>query len=160
VMLVIAARLFFGSGIGGTDSLEGIHAGLGISLDHYAALAFAIALLASGFASSSVGTMAGQVVMQGFIGRTIPLTLRRLITMAPAMVILVLGVDPTAALVWSQVVLSFGVPFALVPLIWLTARRDVMGDQTNHRITTAVAVLVAALIIALNLFLIVRTFAV
>jgi manganese transport protein len=160
VMLVIAARLFFGSGIGGTDTLEGIHAGLGISLDHYAALAFAIALLASGFASSSVGTFAGQVVMQGFIGRTIPLTLRRLITMAPAMVILVLGVDPTAALVWSQVVLSFGVPFALVPLIWLTARRDIMGDQTNHRITTGVAMLVAALIIALNLFLIIRTFAV
>ena len=104
--------------------------------------------------------MAGQVVMQGFIGRTIPLTLRRLITMAPAMVILVLGVDPTAALVWSQVVLSFGVPFALVPLIWLTARRDVMGDQTNHRVTTGVAVLVAGLIIALNLYLIVRTFAV
>lgn len=159
VMLTIAARLFFGSGIDGTDTLEGIHAGLGLTLDHYAALAFALALLASGFASSSVGTYAGQVVMQGFIGRTVPLTLRRLVTMAPAMLILLLGADPTAALVWSQVVLSFGVPFALVPLIWLTRRRDLMGDQTNHPVTTAVATVAAALIITLNVFLVVRTFA-
>jgi manganese transport protein len=160
VMLTIAARLFFGGTTTGTDTLEGIHAGLGMELDRYAALAFAIALLASGFASSSVGTYAGQVVMQGFIGRSIPLTVRRLLTMAPAMVILVLGVDPTAALVWSQVVLSFGVPFALVPLIWLTSRRRIMGDQTNHPITTVVASAVAGLIIALNVFLIVRTVAV
>ena len=160
VMLTIAARLFFGSGIGGTDTLEGIHAGLGITLDKWAALAFAIALLASGFASSSVGTYAGQVVMQGFIGRSIPLTLRRLLTMAPAMAVLLIGADPTTALVWSQVVLSFGVPFALIPLIWLTRRRDIMGDQTNHPVTTGIAVLVAGLIIALNIFLIIRTFAV
>ena len=159
-MLVIAAQLFFGSGIGGTDTLEGIHAGLGLTLDGYAALAFALALLASGFASSSVGTHAGQVVMQGFIGRSIPLTLRRLLTMAPAMAVLLLGIDPTAALVWSQVVLSFGVPFALIPLVWLTRRADVMGEHTNHRGTTAVAVIVAALIIGLNVFLLVRTFAV
>jgi manganese transport protein len=159
-MLVIAAQLFFGSGIAGTDTLEGIHAGLGLTLDGYAALAFALALLASGFASSSVGTHAGQVVMQGFIGRSIPLTLRRLLTMAPAMAVLLLGIDPTGALVWSQVVLSFGVPFALIPLVWLTRRADVMGEHTNHRGTTAVAVIVAALIIGLNVFLLVRTFAV
>ncbi|MCA2213219.1 Nramp family divalent metal transporter [Jidongwangia harbinensis] len=159
-MLIIAARLFFGSGIPGTDSLEGIHAGLGATMDSHAALAFAIALLASGFASSSVGTHAGQVVMQGFINRTIPLTLRRLLTMAPAMAVLLLGVDPTAALVWSQVVLSFGVPFALVPLVWLTRRRDIMGAHVNHRATTVAAGVVAALIIALNVFLLVRTFAV
>jgi manganese transport protein len=159
-MLVIAARLFFGSGIPGTDTLEGIHAGLGLTLDHYAALAFALALLASGFASSSVGTYAGQVVMQGFIGRSIPLTLRRLLTMAPAMLVLVLGVDPTAALVWSQVVLSFGVPFALIPLIWLTRRRDLLGAHVNHPLTTGVGWVVAALIVGLNVFLIVRTFTV
>jgi manganese transport protein len=159
-MLVIAARLFFGSGIPGTDTLEGIHAGLGFSLDHYAALAFALALLASGFASSSVGTYAGQVVMQGFIGRSIPLTLRRALTMAPAMLVLVLGVDPTAALVWSQVVLSFGVPFALIPLVWLTRRRDILGEHVNRRATTVVAATVAALIVALNVFLLIRTFAV
>jgi manganese transport protein len=157
-MLVIAARLFFGAGIPGTDSLEGIHAGLGATVDGYAALAFATALLASGFASSSVGTYAGQVVMQGFIGRSIPLAARRIITMVPAMAVLVLGVDPTAALVWSQVVLSFGVPFALIPLIWLTRRVDVMGERANRPLTTAVGSGVAALIIALNLFLLTRTF--
>ncbi|MEV4639912.1 Nramp family divalent metal transporter [Actinoplanes sp. NPDC049548] len=159
-MLMIAARLFFGSGIPGTDSLEGIHAGLGLTLDGYAALAFAIALLASGFASSSVGTYAGQVVMQGFIGRSVPLSVRRLLTMAPAMVILLAGADPTTALVWSQVVLSFGVPFALIPLIWLTRRRDIVGAHVNRRITTAGASIAAGLIIALNVFLLVRTFAV
>jgi manganese transport protein len=159
-MLVIAARLFFGSGIPGTDTLEGIHAGLGLSLDQYAALAFALALLASGFASSSVGTYAGQVVMQGFIGRSIPLTLRRGLTMAPALVILLIGADPTTALVWSQVVLSFGVPFALIPLVWLTRRRDLLGEHVNRPFTTAVAAVVAALIVALNIFLLVRTFTV
>jgi manganese transport protein len=157
-MLVIAAQLFHGSGIAGTDTLEGIHQGLATTLDGHAALAFAIALLASGFASSSVGTYAGQVVMQGFINRTIPLTVRRLLTMAPAMVILLIGADPTTALVWSQVMLSFGVPFALVPLIWLTRRRDVLGEHVNHPVTTAVAVVVAALIIALNVFLVAQTF--
>ncbi|MEU4564439.1 Nramp family divalent metal transporter [Actinoplanes sp. NPDC023936] len=156
-MLVIAAQLFFGTGIGGTDTLEGIHAGLGTVLDGHAATAFAIALLASGLASSSVGTYAGQVVMQGFIGRSIPLALRRLVTMAPAMVVLLIGVDPTRALVWSQVVLSFGVPFALIPLIWLTRRRDLLGEHANRPITTAAASAVALLIIALNGFLLVRT---
>jgi manganese transport protein len=157
-MLVIAAQLFFGSDIPGTDTLEGVHAGLGAVLDRYAALAFAIALLASGLASSSVGTYAGQVVMQGFIARSIPLTVRRLLTMAPAMAVLLIGADPTTALVWSQVVLSFGVPFALVPLVWLTRRRDVMGAQANHPVTTAAAGMTAALIIALNVFLLMRTF--
>ncbi|MEU4623410.1 Nramp family divalent metal transporter [Actinoplanes sp. NPDC023801] len=155
-MLVVAAQLFFGSSIGGTDTLEGIHAGLGSALDGHAALAFAIALLASGLASSGVGTYAGQVVMQGFIGRSIPLLVRRLVTMAPAMAVLLIGADPTAALVWSQVVLSFGVPFALVPLIWLTRRRDVLGDQVNRPVTTVTASAAAALIIALNCFLVVR----
>ena len=159
-MLVIAAKLFFGSGVPGTGSLDGIHAGLASTVDDHAALAFAIALLASGFASSSVGTQAGQVVMQGFIGRSIPLTVRRLITMAPALAVLLIGADPTTALVWSQVVLSFGVPFALIPLIWLTRRRDILGGHVNHPVTTVIAGLVAILIIALNVFLIVRTFAV
>ena len=161
VMLTIAARLFFGTASAGndsagTDSLAGIHSALGAVLDHRVALAFAIALLASGLASSSVGTFAGQVVMRGFIGRSIPLTVRRLLTMAPAMAVLVLGADPTAALVWSQVVLSFGVPFALVPLIWLTSRRRIMGEQRNHPATTALAGAAAVLIIGLNALLILR----
>jgi manganese transport protein len=154
VMLTIAARLFFGSGTTGIDTLSGIHSALGAVLDQGAALAFAIALLAAGLASSSVGTFAGQVVMRGFIGRAIPLTVRRLLTMAPAMAVLVLGADPTAALVWSQVVLSFGVPFALVPLIWLTSRRRIMGEHRNHPATTVLAGAAAALIIGLNALLI------
>ena len=156
-MLVIAAALFFGSDIPGTDTLEGVYAGLARVLDQPAAFAFALALLASGFASSSVGTFAGQVVMQGFIQRRIPLMLRRLLTLSPALVVLGVGIDPTRALVLSQVVLSFGIPFALVPLVLLTRRRDLMAEMVNRRATTVVASLIAALIIGLNGFLIWQT---
>ena len=152
-MLIISAALFFGTGIPGTDTLEGVHAGLATALDQPAALAFALALLASGFASSGVGTYAGQIVMQGFIRRSIPMLLRRGLTLAPALVVLGFGIDPTQALVYSQVVLSFGIPFALVPLIMLTRRRDIMAELVNHRVTTALASLAAAVIIALNGFL-------
>jgi manganese transport protein len=150
-MLVVAAQLFTGSSDAGT--LEGVHAGLGDRLGAGAAAAFGIALLASGLASSSVGTHAGQVVMAGFLRRHIPLLARRLITLAPALVVLTLGSDPTSALVWSQVVLSFGIPFALVPLLWLTSRRDLMGAWVNRRVTTAAGAVVAALIIGLNVHL-------
>ena len=152
-MLVLAARLFFGDAVDGVDTLEGVHAALDRVAGAPVALAFAVALLASGFASSGVGTYAGQVVMQGFLQRRIPLTLRRAITMAPALVVLAVGVDPTRALVLSQVVLSFGIPFALVPLVLLTRRVDVMGPLVNKPVTTAAAVVVAAVVIALNLFL-------
>ena len=152
-MLVLAARLFFGQGVPGVDTLEGVHAALGRIGGAPAAMAFGIALLASGFASSGVGTYAGQVVMQGFLKRRIPLLLRRLITMAPALVVLAVGVDPTQALVLSQVVLSFGIPFALVPLVLLTRRADVMGALVNRPRTTAAASVVAAVVIALNAFL-------
>jgi manganese transport protein len=157
-MLVIAASLFNNAGLTELDSIEEAHKQFGALVGPGAALAFALALLASGFASSSVGTYAGQVVMQGFIARTIPLALRRLVTMAPALVVLAIGLDPTRSLVISQVVLSFGIPFALVPLVLLTRRRDIMGTLVNHRATTALAGVVAALIIALNLFLLYRTF--
>ncbi|MDN5860502.1 MAG: Nramp family divalent metal transporter [Pseudonocardia sp.] len=157
-MLIIAATLFFGSDVPDTDTLEGVHAGLGRVLDQPAAFAFAIALLASGFASSGVGTYAGQVVMQGFIRRRIPLLLRRLLTLAPALVVLGIGVDPTQALVLSQVVLSFGIPFALVPLVLLTRRRDVMAELVNRPLTTWLAGAAAAVVIALNAFLLWRTF--
>ena len=156
-MLVIAASLFFDSPLSGLDTIEGAYAGFQQLVGHEAATAFALALLASGLASSSVGTYAGQVVMQGFIGRQVPLTLRRLITMAPALIVLALGVNPTDALVLSQVVLSFGIPFALVPLILLTRRTDVMGVLVNQRRTTILAWVVAALIIALNLLLLGQT---
>jgi len=155
-MLIIAASLFQGTGI---DSIEGAHAGFGELVGPGAALAFALALLASGFAASSVGTYAGQVVMQGFINRTIPLVVRRLVTMAPALVVLGVGLDPSRSLVISQVVLSFGIPFALVPLVLLTRRRAIMGALVNRPLTTAAATTVAALIVALNAFLLIQTFA-
>ena len=147
-MLVVAAQLFTGTGM--SASLESVHSGLGEQLGTGTSTAFALALLAAGFASSSVGTHAGQVVMAGFLRRSVPVLVRRLVTLAPALAVLLLGGDPTTALVWSQVVLCFGIPFALVPLLWLTSRRDVMGGWVNRRRTTAVGGLVAALIIGLN----------
>jgi manganese transport protein len=157
-MLVVAAGLFFNTGRTGIDSIEGAHAGLETLVGGGAALAFAVALLSSGLSSSSVGTYSGQVVMQGFIRRRIPLFLRRGLTMLPALVVLALGLDPTSTLVISQVVLSFGIPFALVPVILLTRRRDLMGGLVNRRATTAVASLVAGVIIALNGLLLYGTF--
>jgi len=156
-MLVIAASLFHGNGLLGLDSIEEAHKQFGALVGGGAALAFAGALLASGLASSSVGTYAGQVVMQGFIARTIPLALRRLVTMTPALIVLAIGLDPSRSLVISQVVLSFGIPFALVPLVLLTRRRDIMGSLVNRRITTIVASVVALMIIALNAFLLYDT---
>jgi manganese transport protein len=156
-MLLIAASLFHVDGLTGLDSIEEAYGQFSILVGGGAAFAFALALLASGLASSSVGTFAGQVVMQGFIARTIPLALRRGITMAPALIVLALGLDPSRSLVISQVVLSFGIPFALVPLVLLTRRRDVMGALVNRGVTTALAAIVAGLIIALNGFLLYET---
>ncbi|MBW3609510.1 MAG: Nramp family divalent metal transporter, partial [Actinobacteria bacterium] len=133
---------------------EAAHAGLATLAGGGAALAFAVALLASGLSSSSVGTYSGQVVMQGFIRRRIPLFVRRAVTMTPALVVLALGLPTTETLVISQVVLSFGIPFALVPLILFTRRADLMGALVNRRSTTVAASLVATVIIALNVFLI------
>jgi manganese transport protein len=156
-MLVIAASLFHGSGHT-IESIQSAHTGFEQLAGGSAALAFAVALMASGFASSGVGTYAGQVVMQGFIDRKIPLALRRLITMTPALIVLALGLDASRSLVISQVVLSFGIPFALVPLVMLTRRKDVMGPLVNRRLTTFVAAIVAALISLLNVFLLAQTF--
>jgi manganese transport protein len=157
-MLVMAASAFFGSGIVDVDSLEGAHRTLDPILGGASSTLFALALLGSGLASSAVGTLAGQVVMQGFIRRQIPIFVRRAVTMLPAFVVIGLGVDPSRTLVISQVVLSFGIPFALVPLVLFTSRRDVMGVLTNRRMTTVAACVVAALIIALNGFLLAQTF--
>jgi manganese transport protein len=158
-MLIVAATLFHGSALADVDTIEGAHAGFKQVVGPGAAIAFGLALLASGFASSSVGTYAGQVVMQGFIDRKIPLILRRAITMAPALVVLALGLDPTKSLVISQVILSFGIPFALVPLVMLTSKREVMGELVNRKVTTVVASVVAGAIIALNVFLLYQTLA-
>ena len=152
LMLIVAASLFHARGVD-VQTLQGAHAQFEHLAGGGAALAFALALLASGLASTSVGTYAGQVVMQGFLGRRIPLVVRRLLTMAPSLAILAAGIDPTQALVISQVVLSFGIPFALVPLVLLTANAEVMGTLANRRATTALACAIAALIIGLNGFL-------
>ena len=119
-----------------------------------ASFVFAISLLASGHASSTVGTMAGQVIMQGFIHRKIPMWTRRLATMTPSFIVIALRLDPTRTLVLSQVVLSFGLPFAIIPLIFYTANRGIMGGLVNHKITSIAAGLVAALIVVLNIFLV------
>jgi manganese transport protein len=159
VMLVVAAAMASQAGGAQLGSLTAAHAGLGRLVGGGAALAFAAALLASGLSSSSVGTYAGQVVMQGFIDRRIPLFLRRGLTMLPALLVLELGLPTTGSLVISQVVLSFGIPFALVPLVALTRRRDVMGPLVNRRLTTASAGLVTLMIIMLNVYLLYATFA-
>ncbi len=153
-MLAVAAKLFHGTpGYSHVDTIRGAHAGFSHLVGGTAALAFAVVLFASGASSSSVGTYAGQVVMAGFLDLRISLFIRRAVTMAPALIVLALGVGPTRALVLSQVVLSFGIPFALVPLLLLTRRRDVMGVHVNRRATTAAAALVVALIAVLNIFL-------
>jgi manganese transport protein len=157
-MLAVAAKLFHTPALSGVSTLPAAHAEFGRLVGGGAALAFAVALLASGASSSSVGTYAGQVVMAGFINRRISVVLRRGLTMLPAMVVLAAGINPTSALVLSQVVLSFGIPFALVPLVVLTGRRDVMGIHVNRRLTTVLAWSCATMIVALNVFLIYQQF--
>jgi manganese transport protein len=154
-MLSIFAANFFGTSV---ESIEEAYHGLQIDPGRWAAVLLGVALLASGLSSSSVGTMAGQVVMQGFIRRRIPIFARRAITAAPALIVALIGVDPTRALVLSQVVLSFGIPFALVPLVLFTSRRSVMGGLVNNRQTTVAAWAIAVVISSLNIFLLVETF--
>jgi manganese transport protein len=153
-MLAVAAKLFHGTGHTGISTIEQAHAGLARMVGGGAALAFSVALLASGASSSSVGTYAGQVVMRGFVGLRIPVLARRLVTMIPAIVVLAVGLSPTSVLVLSQVVLSFGIPFALIPLVVLTCNRDVMGEHVNRRVTTVAACGLAGVITAMNVFLI------
>src|SRR5215216_3124339 len=157
-MLITAAALFHANGLTGVGDIDKAFEQLKVVASNNAAILFGVALLASGFSSSSVGTMAGQVVMQGFINRRIPLFLRRLITMLPALTILAIGVNPSRSLVISQVVLSFGIPFALIPLLLFCRNRNLMGVLVNHRLTTAVATVVVTLIVCLNVFLLYRTF--
>ena len=154
-MLSIFAANFFGTTV---DSIEGAYHGLQIDPGRGAAVLLGVALLASGLSSSSVGTMAGQIVMQGFIRRRIPIFARRAITAAPALVVALIGVNPTHALVLSQVVLSFGIPFALIPLVLFTSRRSVMGGLVNSRLTNVAGWAIAVVISGLNIFLLISTF--
>jgi manganese transport protein len=156
-MLIMAAALFYTSGVTDVGDIDVAFEQLRVMVSDNSAIIFGVALLASGFASSSIGTMAGQVVMQGFINRRISLWIRRLITMSPALVILAIGVNPSYALVISQVVLSFGIPFALIPLLLFCRNRGLMGGLVNHRLTTAIATVVVGLIVTLNVFLLYQT---
>jgi manganese transport protein len=155
-MLIMAASTFYARGLTEIASIEEAYRTLTPLLGQASSVVFAISLLASGLSSSTVGTMAGQVIMQGFLHRQIPIWLRRVVTMAPAIVVIAMGLDPTRTLVISQVILSFGLPFALVPLVLFTSRRDLMGGLVNGTGTTALTGALVALIIALNLFLLYR----
>lgn len=157
-MMAMAAALFSGGEFGDISTIEGAFSGLQKAISDQAATIFGVALLASGFASASVGTLSGQVVMQGFIERRIPLFVRRAITLVPAIVIVALGVAPTDALVVSQVVLSFGIPFALVPLLLLSTRKQVMGALVNPKWVSALVAAIVVPIICLNAFLVIRLF--
>ncbi len=155
-MLIMAASTFFNNGLTTIGTIQEAHRTLEPLLGPAASWVFAVSLLASGLSSSSVGTMAGQVIMGGFLHHQIPVWVRRLVTVVPPMMIIILGLDPTRTLVLSQVVLSFGLPFAIIPLILFTRRRDIMGELVNRRITTAATVAVAALVVVLNIFLLVQ----
>jgi manganese transport protein len=157
-MLVTASAVFHSRGLTEIgDDLQQVAAGLDLHLSAGADTLFGLALLASGLSSSSVGTLAGQVVMQGFVRRRIPLFLRRAITMAPALLVIAVGIDASRALVVSQVVLSFGIPFALIPLVWFCRDRTLMGALCNRWATTAAAIVVAVVIVGLNAFLLEQT---
>jgi manganese transport protein len=157
-MLIMAASTFYHQGFTTVGTIEEAHRTLQPLLGKASGAIFAISLLASGLSSSSVGTMAGQVIMQGYLHRHIPPWIRRLVTMLPSLIVIAIGLDPTRTLVISQVVLSFGLPFAVIPLVMFTRRKDLMGELTNSRITTLIGSLMAALIVALNFYLLYQTF--
>jgi manganese transport protein len=157
-MLIMAASTFFRAGLSDVGTIEEAHKTLAPLLGQASSWVFAVSLLASGLSSSTVGTMAGQVIMQGFLHRHIPIWIRRGVTMLPSLIVILIGLEPTRTLVVSQVVLSFGIPFALVPLVLFTRRKDLMGVLVNHRVTTIIASIVAGLIINLNIFLLYQTF--
>ncbi len=152
-MLIMAASTFYYKGLTEIGTIEQAHRTLQPLLGQAAGWVFAVSLLASGLSSSSVGTMAGQVIMQGFLHWHIPPWIRRAVTMAPSLIVIAIGLNPTRTLVLSQVVLSFGLPFAIIPLIMFTRRRDIMGVLVNSRLTTVIASIVAAIIVVLNVFL-------
>jgi manganese transport protein len=157
-MLIMAASTFYYQGLTSIGTIEEAHRTLQPLLGPAASWVFAISLLASGLSSASVGTMAGQVIMQGFLHWHIPPWIRRAVTMAPSLLVIAAGLDPTRTLVISQVVLSFGLPFAVIPLIMFTRRRDLMGVLVNHPFTNLMAGIAAAIIIALNIYLLYVTF--
>jgi manganese transport protein len=158
-MLIMAAKAFYNTGQTNVGTIQEAYLTLRPLLGRAASWVFALSLLASGLSSASVGTMAGQVIMQGFLHGKIPVWVRRLVTMVPSLIVIAIGLDPTRTLVISQVVLSFGLPFAIIPLAMFTSRQSVMGVLTNNRLTTILASAVAGLIVVLNIYLLYTTFA-
>jgi manganese transport protein len=158
-MLMMAAATFYQHGLQSVGTIEEAHRTLEPLLGSAASWVFAISLLASGLSSTTVGTMSGQIIMQGFLHRKIPVWIRRLVTMMPALIVILIGLDPTRTLVISQVMLSFGLPFAIIPLILFTRRRDLMGSLVNRHFTTVAVAIITALILAMNIYLLVWTFA-
>jgi manganese transport protein len=158
-MLMMAASTFYRQGLSHVGTIQEAHQTLQPLLGPAAGWVFAVSLLASGLSSAAVGTMAGQVIMQGFLHRSIPVWIRRLATMLPSLAVIAAGMDPTRTLVLSQVLLSFGLPFAIIPLVLFTRRRDIMGPLVNRQATTVVAAILAGLIVVLNLYLLVQTLA-
>lgn len=156
-MLAVAAATFHSQGLTTVATIEEAYKTLEPLLGSAASWIFAISLLASGLSSATVGTMAGQVIMQGFLHRHIAPWLRRLVTMIPSLIVIAVGLNPTQTLVVSQVVLSFGLPFAVIPLVYFTSNKDIMGVLVNQRLTIILASIVAALIVALNVFLLYQT---
>ncbi len=158
-MLIMAAATFYRSGMPAVGTLEEAHRTLEPLLGPAASIVFALSLLAAGLSSSSVGTMAGQVIMQGFIHRRIAPWIRRLATMGPSLIVILAGWEPTRVLVISQVMLSFGLPFAVLPLAYFSSKKTLMGVLANRRFTTVVIWAISGLIIALNAYLVYATFA-
>jgi len=156
-MLIMAASTFNRSGLTSVGTIEQAYITLEPLLGKAASWVFGLSLLASGLSSASVGTMAGQVIMQGFLHFEIPVWMRRLVTMVPSLIVIFMGLDPTRTLVISQVALSFGLPFAIVPLVYFTASRKIMGVLVNKNVTSIAAGLVAVIIVALNVFLVINT---
>lgn len=157
-MLIMAASTFYSAGLSQIGTIEEAYRTLTPLLGQAASWVFAISLIASGLSSTTVGTMAGQIIMQGFLRWSIPVWIRRSVTMLPSLIVIIVGLEPTRTLVISQVILSFGIPFALVPLIMFTRRENIMGGLVNHWLTTVLASIVAGLIITLNIFLLYQTF--
>ena len=154
-MLIMAAATFHNHGYTSIATIQDAHKTLEPLLGKAASFIFALSLLASGLSSSTVGTSAGQVIMQGFVKRKIPVSIRRIITTVPSLAVIAIGLDPTRTLVISQVVLSFGLPFALVPLLMFTAKKSLMGSLTNRLITTVLMTIITGTVISLNIYLIV-----
>jgi len=157
-MLIMAASTFFKNGLYDAGTLEAASRTLQPLLGRFAGTVFAISLLASGLSSASVGTMAGQMIMRSFLEKEIPVWIRRIITIVPSMIVILLGLDPSKTLVFSQVVLSFGLPFTIIPLVLFTSNPKIMGVLVNKRITTLLASVIAGIVVILNIFLVVSAF--